>query len=114
MHVDAADVNREIEDAERIKDEMFAAMARVDQAIAAKAGKRSSPSAPVPTTSVVHNVTKLPKLSIKHFSGLLTGWTIFWDSYKTALQDHTSLAATEKFAYLRSFLDGRPGMPLQV
>ena len=81
VHVDAADVNREIEDAERIKDEMFAAMAQVDQAIAARAGRRSSPSAPVPTTSVAHNVTKLPKLSIKHFSGSLTGWSIFWDSY---------------------------------
>ena len=81
VHVDAADVNREIEDAERIKDEMFAAMAQVDQAIAARAGRRSSPSAPVPATSVAHNVTKLPKLSIKHFSGSLTGWSIFWDSY---------------------------------
>ena len=55
MHVDAADVNREIEDAECIKDEMFAAMAQVDQAIAARAGRRSSPSAPVPATSVAHH-----------------------------------------------------------
>ena len=108
MHVDAAEVNREIEDAECIKDEMFAAMAQVDQAIAARAERRSPSSAPVHTSySVVHNVTKLPKLSIKHFSGSLTGWSIFWDSYKTAVNDNTSLSATEKFAYLGCFLEGR-------
>ena len=37
----------------------------------------------------------------------LTGWSPFWDAYKTAIRDNVSLSNTDKFNYLQSLLDGR-------
>ena len=102
-HIDAADINKEIEDSAKIKDEMFGAMARVELAL--KPVTRATPTA---SPAVVPKVSaKLPKLNIKHDNGTLTGWSPFWDAYKTAIHDDVSLSDTDKFNYFQSLLDGR-------
>ena len=73
-HVDAGDIGKEIEDSEKIKDELYAAIARVECALLTVPG---TPPAPMPTAAVGSSVptvtVKLPKLILKHFHGSITG-----------------------------------------
>lgn len=48
---------------------------------------------------------KLPKLSIKKFTGDLTQWVAFWDSFDSAIHSNYSLSPVDKFNYLRSYLE---------
>ena len=103
--VDPGAMDKEIEDSERIKDELFLAMSTVDHALSilphpAPAGS-SSPVRP-PTVSA-----KLPKLTLKSFNGSLVAWTSFWDSFKSSVHDNPSLAPIDKFSYLQSLMEGK-------
>ena len=51
------------------------------------------------------NKVKLPKLSLPHFSGNVTKWTTFWDSFESAVHNNDDLTDVDKFNYLRSFLE---------
>lgn len=51
--------------------------------------------------------TKLPKLHITPFDGNVMKWQSFWDAFKSAIHDNSSLTAIDKFNYLRSFLQGK-------
>ena len=74
-HVDAGDKGKEIEDSEKIKDELYAAIARVERALLTVPG---TPPAPMPTAAAGPTVTaKLPKIILKHFHGSITVWTPF-------------------------------------
>ena len=119
-HIDPGDVATEIEASERINDELFAAMAKVEHVLASIAHAPSAggslPSATVPTVNPT-NRTKLPKLTLKPFNGNLTGWSPLWDMYKVAVHDNVHLSNIEKFSYLQSLLVGKAqeaiaGMPL--
>lgn len=119
-HIDPGDVATEIEASERINDNLFAAMAKVEHVLAGMSCTTPAgglpPSSAVPTIDPI-NRTKLPKLILKPFSGNLTGWSPFWDMYKTAVHDNTHLSNIEKFQYLQSLLIGKAqeaiaGMPL--
>ena len=104
-HVDAGDIGKEIEDSEKIKDELYAAIAKVERALLTVPGT----PAPMPVAAVgspVPTVTaKLPKL--KHFHGSITGSTPFWDAFKTSVHNNPKLSNAEKFAYLHSILGGK-------
>uniref|UniRef100_A0A1X7SZU3 CCHC-type domain-containing protein n=1 Tax=Amphimedon queenslandica TaxID=400682 RepID=A0A1X7SZU3_AMPQE len=90
-------------------------MARVDRALLMKPSpplSRGSTTARPPTVTA-----KLPKLTLKSFNGNLVAWTPFWDSFKSAVHDNSSLADIDKFSYLQSLLEGRAretiaGLPL--
>ena len=47
---------------------------------------------------------KLPKLKVKKFSGRIQEWQEFWDSFESAIDKKESLAAVDKFEYLRSLV----------
>jgi hypothetical protein len=49
---------------------------------------------------------KLPKLPLKKFSGNLTDWQSFYDSYKAAVHTNDSLSKVDKFNYLKSLVEG--------
>ena len=104
--IDPADVSKEIEDSSRIKDELFAAMAKIDHKLLSMPLAASNAGAP-PTVVNSTVTARLPKLTLKHFNGTLTGWSSFWDSYKTAIHNNANLSDTEKFTYLQSLLEGR-------
>ena len=48
---------------------------------------------------------KLPKLSLKKFSGDLTKWVTFWDSFEASIHRNPHLSAIDKFNYLNSYLE---------
>ena len=50
---------------------------------------------------------KLPKLTLKTFSGDLGQWMPFWDSVSSAVDENTQLAPVDKFNYLRGLSTGK-------
>lgn len=48
---------------------------------------------------------KLPKLTLPRFNGDVMKWTMFWDSYESAVHDNDQLSDVDKFNYLRSLLE---------
>ena len=105
-HFDPGDFDKEVEDTERIKDDMFASMAKVDYALSHLSSAPPT-AANLPAVSTSRAMTKLPKLSLQKFSGSLIGWSPFWDAYKAAIHDNSSLTNVEKFSYLQTLLEGK-------
>ena len=52
-----------------------------------------------PSTSTT---VKLPRVKLKAFTGDLTQWTPFWESFEAAVHTNTHLTPVEKFNYLNS------------
>ena len=49
---------------------------------------------------------KLPKLELRKFNGKVHEWQEFWDGFCSAIHENEDLAGTDKFKYLKSFLEG--------
>ena len=49
---------------------------------------------------------KFPKLTLRPFSGDLTQWFAFWDSFIVAVHNNSQLVDVDKFNYLKSLLSG--------
>ena len=61
-----------------------------------------------PSTGVSDNSKdkiKLPKLEIKKFSGNPGEWVTFWDSFQSAIRTNEQLTDTQKFQYLKMYVD---------
>ena len=105
---DEAAVVDNIEQADTFKEGVYSTMIRIERYLetakstTTEAGSRDRPAKPLFNSSEV----RLPKLTIRPFSGDLAGWTTFWDSYQTAIHDNHDLSAIDKFNYLRSLLQG--------
>ena len=65
-----------------------------------------SPRSPQPTHSSLATKVKLPKLTLKKFSGDLTKWATFWDSFESSIDQSTEISNVDKFNYLNSLLEG--------
>ncbi|CAD7091639.1 unnamed protein product [Hermetia illucens] len=50
---------------------------------------------------------KLPKLSLKVFSGHFHEWLPFWERFRVAVHDRTDLTGADKFNYLSNHLVGK-------
>ena len=60
---------------------------------------------PPPTPHQNHNI-KLPRIDIKKFSGDVTEWQTFFDSFEVAVHSNNKLCSIEKMNYLLSYLTG--------
>ena len=100
----------DIERADEFKETVFSSLLSIDRIL-----ERLKPP-PVSTTTPMsdpsstreplsHTKVKLPKLQLRPFSGNLTQWTSFWDSFETAVHNNTQLSEIEKFNYLNSLLE---------
>ena len=56
---------------------------------------------------------RLPKLSLPKFRGDVTNWSAFWDSYRSAVHENTSIAVVDKFNCLNSLLEGPAARAIQ-
>ena len=65
----------------------------------------SPSSSNVSQNSSYSATVKLPKLSLKKFSGDVTKWTTFWECYESAIHNNANLTKIEKFNYLKSLLE---------
>ena len=106
------EVANEIEQADTYMEDMYDAIAKLEQlslkpSSAATTSSAASTSEPLPSRdSASESRVKLPKLTIQPFKGELTTWTTFWDSFEVAIHKNRSLSNIEKFNYLRSMLQG--------
>ena len=57
------------------------------------------------TRSTSQTRVRLPKLQLRSFTGDLTQWTSFWESFQSAVHDNTDLSDIEKFNYLNSLVE---------
>lgn len=55
---------------------------------------------------MTESTAKLPKLNLPVFSGVITEWLTFWDSYNAAVHSNTGLSDVQKFTYLKTLLSG--------
>ena len=62
-------------------------------------------SSPVSTSTTIVNA-KLPKLTLRKFSGDPKSWQLFWDSFEAAVHNNSSLSKIDKFNYLKSLVEG--------
>ena len=60
---------------------------------------------PPPTPHQNHNI-KLPRIDIKKFSGDVTEWQTFFDSFEVAVHSNSKISSIEKINYLLSYLTG--------
>ena len=49
---------------------------------------------------------ELPRLELPTFSGIITEWPTFWDSFSSTIHSDKSLSDIDKFKYLMSILEG--------
>ena len=97
---DEGAIAAEIEQSDEFLANVYAALHMVEEALRTRAA--------VPTASASRggNTVRFPKLSIHPFSGDITQWTSFWDSFKSSVHSNSQLSPVDKFNYLRSFLTG--------
>ena len=43
----------------------------------------------------------------------MTGWTTFWDTFKSAVHENTDISKIDKFHYLNSSLEGTASKAIQ-
>ena len=88
-------------EADEFSQRIYEALIKIEKCFA------STSASPEPIQSVGgHARTRLPELNLKGFNGELTEWFTFWDAYKSAIHESTSLSDVDKFTYLRTLLTG--------
>ena len=102
----------EIEQADGYKESVFNALIKIDRITKAPAARAtSSPTEAPPTERRTpppdsrSSRVRLPKLQLHSFSGDLTKWTSFWESFESAVHNNNDLTDVEKFNYLTSLLE---------
>ena len=130
--LDEEAIEAEIVETDEIKEQVYAALPKLEVALkpttVERAPTHAAPATPEPTpkppetprtrpgtegddsageaTSTTRGArVKLPKISLPHFSGDPVKWTSFWESYQSAIHGNDGLSDIDKFNYLRSLLD---------
>lgn len=98
----------EIAGADGYKENIFAALTRIERALhppAVATRPAPLPTVGTPVTPHVSNKVKLPKLALPRFGGSILQWPTFWDSFESAVHKNLDLSDVDKFNYLRSLLE---------
>ena len=121
--VSAEEVAGEIEQSDEFEDGIYDVLMKIDCVLLpAATTAMTTPPAPAlaSRSGSASSQVKLPKLMIQPFSGKLTEWTLFWESFRTTIHDnHQAFTAVEKFNYLcsllkRTALDAVAGLSLSA
>ena len=56
---------------------------------------------------------KLPKITLPRFSGEITKFRAFWDSFESSVDKNSNLSAVDKFNYLNALLEGSAARSIQ-
>jgi hypothetical protein len=107
---DESDIETEIDSAADYREGVRAVRVRASELLLALEDADSeesvaSGSALSSGTKDVRVQAKLPKLTLPKFGGKVLEWSSFWDQF-LAIIDHSEMAEINKFAYLKSLLEG--------
>ena len=104
---DEAALTEEIEQADDFKGAIYAAIIKAEKCSSTILSTDHTPAEMTKATiSPGNHHVKLPKLALHSFSGDVTQWLTFWDSFKSAIHDNDQLVEIDKFNYLKSLLNG--------
>ena len=104
------DVDKEVDEAGKYKDDLFKAMISCEEALSSKEKEKGKEpvvikeAIPVPTVKKVR--VKLAKLESKTFDGKAYEWQEFWGSFESSIHTNEQLSDVDKFLYLRNMLKG--------
>ena len=100
------EIEREIEESEAITAKIIQSKRKINAAIATTSRESVAHAVPPPPSGEASTRPRLPKLSLPKFRGDVTTWSAFWDSYRSAVHENTSIAVVDKFNYLNFLLEG--------
>ena len=100
--IDGEELTKEIEEADAFKENIFRALAKIDSNLREHSRTEASDR---PSRASASSQAKLPKLELRPFNGDVTQWMTFWDSFKSAVHDNSSISDVDKFNYLRSLVE---------
>ena len=101
--IDEGELTSEIEQADAFKEGIYTAMIKIDKRVSrVSGGSTPQHSTETPPAVVPRSIdrVKLPKLVLRPFSGDITAWTTFWESYESAVHNNRDLTDIDKFNYL--------------
>lgn len=105
------ELENEIEQADLLTEGMHQIIVEIDLALSKPTVQQQTTVAPSgvvkDSDSATPVGTRLPKLQLKKFSGKLTEWQAFTDSFDSAIHNNPSLKDIDKMNYLRSLLEGQ-------
>ena len=109
------DIEREIDESEATTAKLIESKQKIDAAIATPSQEHVTRSGSTTSLSEegISMKPRLPKLSLPKFRGDVTNWSAFWDSYRSAVHENTSIAVMDKFNYLNSLLEGPAARAIQ-
>ena len=100
--VEEEELTSEIEQADAFKAGIYMAVIKIDKRVGE--AHVSSPETHESVNLRSSDRVKLPKLVLRPFSGDITTWTTFWESYESAVHRSRDLSNIDKFNYLNSLL----------
>ena len=107
------EIEREIEESEAIAAKIIQLKRKINAAIATTSRESVAHAVPPPPSGEASTKPRLPKLNLPKFRGDVTTWSAFWDSYRSAVHENTSIAVVDKFNYLNSLLEGPAARTIQ-
>ena len=99
------EIENEIEQADIFKERLQHSIVSIEMALEKFVNGTSPSLSNVSQNSSYSATVKLPKLSLKKFSGDVTKWTTFWECYESAIHNNANLTKIERFNYLKSLLE---------
>ena len=100
------DIKRETEDSESVTTKIIEARRKIDMTLKENSVCDRTHVLSMPSVEDAGTRPRLPKLTLPKFRGDITNWSAFWDSYKYAVHENTSIPVVDKFNYLSSLLEG--------
>ena len=108
------DINKEIIEASEIGESINRICVKINNALnpvnnvsSPSSNNSESVASSNPTsTSLPAIKAKLPKLTLRKFSGDPKSWQPFWDSFEAAVHNNSSVSGIDKFNYLKSLVEG--------
>ncbi|GBN99639.1 hypothetical protein AVEN_179943-1 [Araneus ventricosus] len=100
-----AEIDKELEVAEQYWDKIITWRFRAKKHLR-KSNKLNSNCESGTATEIAKltETIKVPKINIPKFYGEINQWLSFWNSFKTAIHDNSSLNSIDKFTYLKGLL----------
>lgn len=117
------EIEEEIADAGRFSERILELIVEIESVLSLHGSKSQSGNGSPTQVSKAESAgsankhAKLPRISLKSFSGEPSQWLTFWDSFRSAVHENTEVHDIDKFNYLKSLLNGSAaatiaGLPL--
>jgi hypothetical protein len=99
------DIEKEIAESGEFFETLYRSLAKIETCLCESTQSSNGNGGKTPKQSSMQK-PKLPKLSLKEFTGNPEHWQTFWDCFDTAIYKNDQLSEIDKFNYLKGCLRG--------